>query len=221
MSNLLVGLVVVVVNAMLMPLAVELVKEQAPHIAYRVVQAAAQLMPAADRDRYAYEWAAELDELAGKNVTQLCFAIRVLATAPATHRALAFGDSYVRFVERLGFVLGRHVLSVEVSRARTATYEWFWRQLVTMGAFLLKWAPGRWETPLMVVVHRKGEPAAADEFTQRAAELDVVYWTGHAHTTTALVLEGGDFTSERLFEIGRQFEQRMALVVVDYCRSGR
>ncbi|SNT60538.1 hypothetical protein SAMN05216276_107815 [Streptosporangium subroseum] len=70
-------------------------------------------------------------------------------------------------------------------------YEWYWRQVVTVGELLLRWVPGCWELSLMVVVYRKGEPSTVDEFARSVAEPNVVYWTGHGRTTTALVIEGG------------------------------
>ncbi|SNT60535.1 hypothetical protein SAMN05216276_107814 [Streptosporangium subroseum] len=97
MSGWLVGLVAAARNAVMMPLVVELIKEQTPRIAYQLVRVTAQLLPAAHRDRYACEWAAELDELAGKNVTQLCFAFTRSGDRP--------GDSPRARVRRLLYPL--------------------------------------------------------------------------------------------------------------------
>lgn len=71
-------------NALLMPLVVELVKERAPGLALRVIRLAARLLPRTHRDRYREEWTAELDEMKRQNVSQLVSSLRILLGAPST-----------------------------------------------------------------------------------------------------------------------------------------
>jgi hypothetical protein len=71
-------------NALLMPLVVELVKERAPGLALRVIRLAVRLLPRAHRDRYREEWTAERDEMERQNVSQIVSSLRILLGALST-----------------------------------------------------------------------------------------------------------------------------------------
>ena len=83
-------------NALLMPLVVELVKERAPGLALWVMTLAVRLLPRAHRDRYRQEWAAELEEMERQNVSQLVSSLRILLSAPAMGWVLHFRNREVQ-----------------------------------------------------------------------------------------------------------------------------
>lgn len=92
------------VNTMVMPLLVELVKEHAPSLARRLIRVAARMLPGTHRERYLAEWMAELDEMERQNVSQLLASIRILVSAPTTGSVLRAMDrpaSRARWWERL------------------------------------------------------------------------------------------------------------------------
>jgi hypothetical protein len=77
-----------VLNALLMPLVVQVLTEQAPAVARWVVIFAVRLLPRDDRGRYRDEWLAELDEMQRQNVSQLVASLRILLGALSTGWAL-------------------------------------------------------------------------------------------------------------------------------------
>ncbi|MGH3694961.1 MAG: hypothetical protein ACRDRX_13415 [Pseudonocardiaceae bacterium] len=90
------------VNALFMPLVVELVKERASGLALRVIRLAVRLLPSAYRDRYRAEWTAELDEMERQKISQLVSSLRILLGTPSVGRVLnfavvgSFGDNNFR-----------------------------------------------------------------------------------------------------------------------------
>lgn len=89
-------------NALLMPLVVELIKERAPGLALRVIRLAVLLLPRAYRDRYREEWTAELDEMERQNVSQLISSLRILLGASSMGWVLCVRDRRQRLVEGVG-----------------------------------------------------------------------------------------------------------------------
>jgi hypothetical protein len=79
-------------NTLLMPLVVELIKERAVGLAQRVIRFAVRLLPRAHRDRYSEEWTAELDEMERQNVSQLVSSLWILLSAPSMGRVLRVQD---------------------------------------------------------------------------------------------------------------------------------
>jgi hypothetical protein len=79
-------------NAIVMPLVVELIKERAVGVARRVIRLAVWLLPRAHRDRYREEWTAELDEMERQNVSQLVSSLWILLGAPSMGRVLRVQD---------------------------------------------------------------------------------------------------------------------------------
>jgi len=79
-------------NALFMPLAVELVKERASGLALGAIRLAVRLLPRAHRDRYRQEWTAELDEMERQNVSQLVSSLRILLGAPSMGGVLRVRD---------------------------------------------------------------------------------------------------------------------------------
>lgn len=79
-------------NALIMPLVVELVKERASGLALRMIRLAVLLLPYAYRDRYRAEWTAELDEMDRQNISQLISSLRILLGAPSVGRVLRVRD---------------------------------------------------------------------------------------------------------------------------------
>jgi lipopolysaccharide/colanic/teichoic acid biosynthesis glycosyltransferase len=60
-----------------------------PWLAARAITWATRLLPEEHRERYEEEWLGELEALPTKGVTSLLFALRILAAAPKTARALS------------------------------------------------------------------------------------------------------------------------------------
>jgi hypothetical protein len=79
-------------NTLLMPLVVEVIKERAVGLAQRVIRLAVRLLPRAHRDRYREEWTAELDEMERQHVSQLVSSLRILLGAPSMGRVLRVQD---------------------------------------------------------------------------------------------------------------------------------
>lgn len=85
-------------NALLMPLVVELIKERAPGLALQVIRVAVLFLPRAYRDRYREEWTAELDEMERQNVSQLVSSLRILLGASSMGWVLYVWDRRQRLV---------------------------------------------------------------------------------------------------------------------------
>jgi membrane protein YdbS with pleckstrin-like domain len=92
------------INALFMPLIVELVKERAPGLALRLIKFSVRLLPAAYRDRYFAEWTAELEEMNRQNISQLVASIRILLGAPSVARVLRAKDRHRTLAEGLAYL---------------------------------------------------------------------------------------------------------------------
>jgi hypothetical protein len=78
------AIVLAVVVPILVQLGTQYLVEIAPQLAGRIVRAAARILPSDYRERYAAEWMAEIDALAGRHVSILATALRILLRAPST-----------------------------------------------------------------------------------------------------------------------------------------
>lgn len=95
--------VMFLLNAVAMPLVVELVKERAPGLAARLIRLAVCVLPQRHRERYLAEWLAELEEMERENISQLLASMRILASAPAIGSVLRTAErtaSGARWTER-------------------------------------------------------------------------------------------------------------------------
>ncbi len=111
MSTVLIALLFLL-NALLMPLVVELVKERGAGLALRGIRLAVRLLPGAHRDRYREEWTAELDAMERQHVSQLVSSLRILLGAPSMGWVLRVRDRRRLLVE------GRRERLTEGGKAR-------------------------------------------------------------------------------------------------------
>ena len=83
-----VSIIVLFLSLVFIPLLVGEVTGWLPWLTSQVVRASTRRLPAAERERYAEEWQAELKAWPGGDLTRLLFAVRIFVSARDTCRAL-------------------------------------------------------------------------------------------------------------------------------------
>ena len=82
------SIIVLFLSLVFIPLLVGEVTGWLPWLTSQVVRASTRRLPAAERERYAEEWQAELKAWPGGDLTRLLFAVRIFVSARDTCRAL-------------------------------------------------------------------------------------------------------------------------------------